>query len=583
MKIKNKIIIISIWLFMLFAILFKVEAANATISASKTNATVGDSITISVSMNAAAWNTKLTGAVTQNYAGNSDDGENMNKVETYTFTPTAAGTYTIKLGGDVSDGSTNQTTPVGGEVTITVADKQPVQQPVQEPVQQPVQEPTQQPTQQPAQEPVQQPVQQPEQEPVQQQPAEPNFSNANTTMYTTGNVNLRASWSTASAATSVPQGTELVVTGTSTDKVNGFVWYKVIYNGQTKYIASNLLTSTKPADPEEDDKEDKDEEDKDDEKSTEKSTNKALKDLVIENYKLTPEFSPENTKYLLEVTKDVEKLEITPIPQDEKAKCEVTGNENLKIGNNIVRITVTAEDGTTRLYSITVTKTKEDGEDQTAGLRLSKLQIPNIELNPSFDPSVTNYMVTVTDLSKIKKEDIVAVAEDEKVEVTVAETDQSETNGKIFTIILENEDGTQTGIYQIEVKKSIMAPVLSNNKDNKIYYILGGIIVALVLLIIVVVVLLRRSSNNDDMYDVQEADELDDDYDYSLKNAIDEANTDFDETKKYDEIIENSNIKSQILNPKEYNVFKDVDESDDDEYDDEYDEDLNDKKRGKHF
>ena len=32
----------------------------------------------------------------------------------------------------------------------------------------------------------------------------------------------------------------------------------------------------------------------------------------------------------------------------------------------------------------------------------------------------------------IKKEDIVAVAEDEKVEVTVAETDQSETNGKMI-------------------------------------------------------------------------------------------------------------------------------------------------------
>ena len=46
-----------------------VDAATASISANKTSATVGDTVTISVSMNAAAWNTKLTGAVPKNFAG----------------------------------------------------------------------------------------------------------------------------------------------------------------------------------------------------------------------------------------------------------------------------------------------------------------------------------------------------------------------------------------------------------------------------------------------------------------------------------------------------------------------------------
>ena len=75
---------------------------------------------------------------------------------------------------------------------------------------------------------------------------EPKFTDVNKTMYSTGEINLRASWSTSSAATLIDKGTELKITGTSSEKVNGYVWYRVNYNGTTKYVASYLLTNTKP-------------------------------------------------------------------------------------------------------------------------------------------------------------------------------------------------------------------------------------------------------------------------------------------------------------------------------------------------
>lgn len=430
------------------------------------------------------------------------------------------------------------------------------------------------------------------------QPTAPTFSNTNKKMYATDKINLRSSWSTSSAATSVEKGTELTVTGTSTEKINGYVWYRVSYNG-TKYVASGLLTATKPQ------VEENKEDEKQENENKEKSSNKALKDLVVQNYKLSPEFTSENTKYTLEVTKEVDKLEITPIPEDSEAKVQIAGNENFKIGNNIVKITVTAEDGTTRIYTITVTKTNQSGNEEEGNtLKLKSLQIKEGTLSPSFDPETTNYTVEVSDPASINiNEFITAIAEDEDVEVTIAESKQSESGNRVITIMLENSDGTKSGVYQITLKKSAIIPVGNLKQDifknNKIYFILGGIIAILLIAIIVVIILLKKTSKDSEIEDVQDADELDDNYDYSLKNAIDQANSDENNTSEFDEMVENSGVKSQILSQNsdfddeddntEYNVFQNDDEdlgnSDETKrykMSDEIIESKN-KKKGKHF
>lgn len=445
---------------------------------------------------------------------------------------------------------------------------------------------------------IKKPVEQPTQPTTPTQPTAPTFSNTNKKMYATDKINLRSSWSTSSAATSVEKGTELTVTGTSTEKINGYVWYRVSYNG-TKYVASGLLTATKPQ------VEENKEDEKQENENKEKSSNKALKDLVVQNYKLSPEFTSENTKYTLEVTKEVDKLEITPIPEDSEAKVQIAGNENFKIGNNIVKITVTAEDGTTRIYTITVTKTNQSGNEEEGNtLKLKSLQIKEGTLSPSFDPETTNYTVEVSDPASINiNEFITAIAEDEDVEVTIAESKQSESGNRVITIMLENSDGTKSGVYQITLKKSAIIPVGNLKQDifknNKIYFILGGIIAILLIAIIVVIILLKKTSKDSEIEDVQDADELDDNYDYSLKNAIDQANSDENNTSEFDEMVENSGVKSQILSQNsdfddeddntEYNVFQNDDEdlgnSDETKrykMSDEITESKN-KKKGKHF
>ena len=125
MKTKLKAIIFIIFMLAIICISTKVQAASANISATKTTATVGDSVTISVSVNAAAWNLKVsgTGVSGGNIVGYDPDGANTSTSKTYSLSTSTAGTYTIYLTGDVTDGSTDVNSPINKSVTVTVNPK----------------------------------------------------------------------------------------------------------------------------------------------------------------------------------------------------------------------------------------------------------------------------------------------------------------------------------------------------------------------------------------------------------------------------------------------------------------------------
>ena len=560
MKKTLKILIMIISVFGIYMVYSKVNAASANLNVSSTQVKVGDTVNVSVHVNAASWEIHVGGSVKGDYSDTSSDGNNTSfNTPNLSFKPTAPGSYTIELSGNVTDGdsTSGQATDVSDKKTIIVTEN--------------VAQSTQQ-----------------TQQTQQTQPAELQFSNANLTMYTTRPLNIRNSSSLqGKIITTLQVGTEVKISAKSTSKRDEFYWYKVTAAGQTGYIADMNLTSIKPA--ETDENKDKEEEKK------EKSTNKALKDLVIENYKLTPEFDADVTKYSVEVPKNVDKLEISGITQDENAKVEITGNDNLKVGNNIVKVTVTAEDGTTRIYTITVTKTNKEADETSSKLRLKTLEIKNATLIPNFSAEETNYTISISDPSSLKTEDITAVAEDSDVTIKIALSEDTSSDERLITIMLEKKDGDnqETNSYQIAVKKATNNPIanLANKKDNKIYYILGGIIAVLVLFIIIIIVLLRKTSTKyDDEYDVQNEDELDDNYDYSLKNAIDEAKSEFpdEENSNFDDMVDSSNVKSQILNAKDYNVFNDsgdgvgVDEETR-KFDFNDNDEFKTKKKGKHF
>lgn len=92
--------------------------------------------------------------------------------------------------------------------------------------------------------------------------------------------------------------------------------------------------------------------------------NTNLETLAIENALLNPPFDNIETKYKIEVSNKIEKLNILAIPQNEKAKVQIIGGDNLKVGKNVVEITVTATNGITkRKYQIEVYKRNEEQEN----------------------------------------------------------------------------------------------------------------------------------------------------------------------------------------------------------------------------
>lgn len=92
------------------------------------------------------------------------------------------------------------------------------------------------------------------------------------------------------------------------------------------------------------------------------SSNTKLKDLNVDNYNVV--FDDSKDTFTLKVPKDVESLKVSATPESSAAKVEVTGNENLESGENIVNIKVTAENGNTKTYKLIVTR--DDGIPRVA-------------------------------------------------------------------------------------------------------------------------------------------------------------------------------------------------------------------------
>lgn len=70
--------------------------------------------------------------------------------------------------------------------------------------------------------------------------------------------------------------------------------------------------------------------------------NNNLEILAIENTLLYPPFDMANTNYKAEISSKLDRINILAIPQNESGVVKINGNSNLKQGNNLITIVVTA-------------------------------------------------------------------------------------------------------------------------------------------------------------------------------------------------------------------------------------------------
>ena len=97
-----------------------------------------------------------------------------------------------------------------------------------------------------------------------------------------------------------------------------------------------------------------------------------LSSLSLNPGSLNPDFSAGNTAYTAVVGEDVTRIAVTAVPAAEGAKVNVSGNENLKLGENTIQIAVVgSDDSALGTYTITVTK-QEGATPETAPIEDSE-------------------------------------------------------------------------------------------------------------------------------------------------------------------------------------------------------------------
>lgn len=218
--------------------------------------------------------------------------------------------------------------------------------------------------------------------------------------------------------------------------------------------------------------------------------NKNLSSLEVVGYELSPYFNKNNLTYTVIIPEDITSIEINAEAEAEGAIVRISGNTRLTRQENTVTVRVTAEDGTSRAYSITVLKAPE------VNLKLDSLQIEGLELNPVFDEDTFYYTSSLVD-TELTSLNVNAVANDETANVEVIGADNLVDGENIINIIVSNDD--ETTIYQVNVDVDMLGEK-EKEVDNVItrvrkiinYALWGFAGFLLVIVLILIIVLIRK-------------------------------------------------------------------------------------------
>lgn len=187
-----------------------------------------------------------------------------------------------------------------------------------------------------------------------------------------------------------------------------------------------------------------------------------LKEIKLSSGSLNPTFNSSTVNYAISVSKDIDKLTITPVPTSDKSTFKINNSDSnevaLEYGDNEVKIEVTSENGSKGVYTLTINR--EDSRDNNNYLS-------DIELSSGkilFDKETLSYNVKV--LYDVTTIDVTAKAEKEtsKVEVT---KDKTLKVGENLIIIKVTSEKGDTKEYSINVTRLKEGETLGDNPRIK--------------------------------------------------------------------------------------------------------------------
>lgn len=210
-----------------------------------------------------------------------------------------------------------------------------------------------------------------------------------------------------------------------------------------------------------------------------KSDNSNLSSIQIAEGVISPEFSKTVKEYIVNVPYEVTKLSIAATPEHSKGTVTISGNDELKVGENLIEIIVTAEDSSTDKYTIKAIRTKQKLSLQTLSIYYVNENGDKVELklDPQFSFDVYSYSVndilahTIQSLSVEAK----ANAENAKVEIVGNDELKSGTNEITIKVSVTDEAGLEEQkTYTIKVQKEEEPVVVELTTMQKIQNFFGG-------------------------------------------------------------------------------------------------------------
>lgn len=264
-------------------------------------------------------------------------------------------------------------------------------------------------------------------------------------------------------------------------------------------------------------------------KTKAKSSNANLSNLGMNPNDFTG-FSENKTSYDVTVPNNVTQVEIYATKKDSKASLTGTGIKKLQEGQNTANVIVTAEDGTTKTYTINIKRLSKNEKQDTTGnldtksssnskdLKLSNLEIEGVNLEPSFESSTYKYEISIK--GEQSNLDIKASTNNTSDKVEIIGNENLQNGQNIITILVTNSKSDEVATYQIYVNKNVIDSNTVDNefgktvKELKIKLWVFRALVVIVVLGIIMLLIIKHKKNKKE-YD-EEDDNTDNKYDKDI-------------------------------------------------------------------
>lgn len=178
------------------------------------------------------------------------------------------------------------------------------------------------------------------------------------------------------------------------------------------------------------------------------SKNNNLASLGVEGFTLTPEFNANTLEYSVIVPEDTKEVNLTGTVQDKKASITGVGVHDVNQGNNKFLVTVKAENGSEKTYTINVDVKDENPIEVTVGDK--KYTVVKIKENLPIASLYNEYSI------KINEFDIPAYKNDYTGLVLVGLKD---TEGNISLFIYDDENNSYKEYNELKSSQITIYPL----------------------------------------------------------------------------------------------------------------------------